>query len=498
MFLLHSTNEYANVNPHCAGLGAGRVVGDAAGLRFQGRLGAAQGAGAAAGCPVCRTRVPRATGTRRNSRRTGSARGAISRDAAMSAFALKGGVLHAEDVALPMLAQRFGTPCYVYSRAAITAAYTAFDRVFASRPHLICYAVKANSNLAVLNVLARLGAGFDIVSGGELLRVLAAGGEPGKTIFSGVGKTEDEIRLALAHGIKCFNVESGTELDRINRLAGAMARRAPISFRVNPDVDPKTHPYISTGLKETKFGVAYEDAVPLYRRAAALPHVEIVGIDFHLGSSMMDPAPAIEAAGKVFALLDALDAMGIQLRHFDVGGGLGVPHEPGEGEADLAGYARGLLQLLEGRGQTLVFEPGRYLVGNSGALLTRVEYLKPGEVKNFAVVDAAMNDLIRPALYAAYHDMLPVTPRAGAGATWQIVGPVCESADFLGHDRVLALVEGDLLAVMSAGAYGFAMSSNYNTRGRACEVMVDGALAHLIRERESAPLLFCHESILPN
>jgi len=418
----------------------------------------------------------------------------------MSAFALKGGVLHAEDVALPALAQQFGTPCYVYSRAAITAAYTAFDRAFASHPHQICYAVKANSNLAVLNVLARLGAGFDIVSGGELLRVLAAGGDPAKTIFSGVGKTEDEIRLALAHGIKCFNVESGAELDRVNRLAGAMARRAPISFRVNPDVDPRTHPYISTGLKENKFGVAYADALPLYRRAAALPHIEIVGIDFHLGSKMMDPAPAIEAAGKVLALLDALTADGITLRHFDVGGGLGIPYEPGEGEADLAGYARGLRQLLEGRTETLVFEPGRYLVGNAGVLLTRVEYLKPGEAKNFAVLDAAMNDLIRPALYAAYHEILPVTPRAGSAGTptiWQVVGPVCESADFLAHDRALALAEGDLLAVMSAGAYGFVMSSNYNTRGRACEVMVDGARAHLIRERESAPLLFCHESILP-
>jgi len=418
----------------------------------------------------------------------------------MSAFALKGGVLHAEDVALPALAQQFGTPCYVYSRAAITAAYTAFDRAFASRPHQICYAVKANSNLAVLNVFARLGAGFDIVSGGELLRVLAAGGDPAKTIFSGVGKTEDEIRLALAHGIKCFNVESGAELDRVNRLAGAMARRAPISFRVNPDVDPKTHPYISTGLKENKFGVAYADALPLYRRAAALPHIEIVGIDFHLGSKMMDPAPAIEAAGKVLALLDALSADGITLRHFDVGGGLGVPYEPGEGAADLAGYARGLLQLLEGRTETLVFEPGRYLVGNAGVLLTRVEYLKPGAAKNFAVLDAAMNDLIRPALYAAYHEILPVTPRAGSAAVptiWQMVGPVCESADFLAHDRKLALAEGDLLAVMSAGAYGFVMSSNYNTRGRACEVMVDGARAHLIRERESAPLLFCHELILP-
>jgi len=410
---------------------------------------------------------------------------------------MREGKLYAEDVPLASIAERFGTPCYLYSRAAITAAYSAFDQAFAARPHLICYAVKANSNLAVLNVLARLGAGFDIVSGGELLRVLAAGGDPAKTIFSGVGKTEAEIRLALEHRIKCFNVESGAELDRLNRLAGEAGWRAPISFRVNPDVDPKTHPYISTGLKENKFGVAYADAVPLYRRAASLPNVEITGIDFHLGSKMMDPAPAIEAAEKVFALLDTLAAEGIALRHFDVGGGLGVPYEPGESEADIAGYARGLLRLLEGRNELLVFEPGRYLVGNAGILLTRVEHLKHGEAKNFAIVDAAMNDLIRPVLYEAHHEIVPVAPRPANAQNYQIVGPICESADFLGHDRMLALEEGDLLAVMSAGAYAFAMSSNYNTRPRACEVMVDGAHAHLIRERESTPLLFCHESILP-
>jgi diaminopimelate decarboxylase len=415
----------------------------------------------------------------------------------MTPFALREGVLHAEDVPLPGIAARFGTPCYLYSRAAITAAYSAFDQAFAARPHLICYAVKANSNLAVLNVLARLGAGFDIVSGGELQRVLAAGGDPAKTIFSGVGKTEAEIRLALEHRIKCFNVESGSELDRLDRLAGEAGCRAPISFRVNPDVDPRTHPYISTGLKENKFGVAYADAVPLYRRAASMRNVEITGIDFHLGSKMMDPAPAIEAAAKVFALLDALAAEGIRLAHFDVGGGLGVPYEAGESEADLAGYARGLLRLLDGRPVLLVFEPGRYLVGNAGVLLTRVEHLKHGEAKNFAIVDAAMNDLIRPALYQAHHEILPVAPRADAALRYQIVGPICESADFLGHDRMLALREGDLLAVMSAGAYAFAMSSNYNTRPRACEVMVDGANTHLIRARESTPLLFCHESILP-
>ncbi|MEO7762568.1 MAG: diaminopimelate decarboxylase [Casimicrobiaceae bacterium] len=415
----------------------------------------------------------------------------------MTAFALRNGVMHAEDVSLADVADRFDTPCYVYSRAAITHAYAAFTQAFAARPHLICYAVKANSNLAVLNVLARLGAGFDIVSGGELLRVLAAGGDPARIIFSGVGKSEVEIRLALSHRIKCFNVESGAELDRLNRLAGAAGWRAPISFRVNPDVDPMTHPYISTGLKENKFGVAYADAVPLYRRAAMLPNIEVVGIDFHLGSKMMDPAPAIEAAEKVFALLGALAADGIVLRHFDVGGGLGVPYEPGEADADLAAYAAGLLRLLQGRPELLIFEPGRYLVGNAGVLLTRVEHLKHGEAKNFAIVDAAMNDLIRPALYEAHHQIVPVAPRSGSPACYQIVGPICESADFLGHDRTLALEEGDLLAVMSAGAYAFAMSSNYNTRPRACEVMIDGANAHLIRERETAPLLFCHEFILP-
>ncbi len=407
------------------------------------------------------------------------------------------GTLFVEDVSLSALAERFGTPCYVYSRAAITTAYRGFERAFASRPHQICYAVKANSNLAVLNVLARLGAGFDIVSGGELQRVLAAGGDPAKTIFSGVGKTADEIRLALQHRIKCFNVESAAELFQLDRLARESGQRAPISFRVNPDVDPQTHPYISTGLKENKFGIAYADAVALYRRAAALPNIEITGIDFHLGSKMMDPAPAIEAAQKVFALLDALAADGIRLRHFDVGGGLGVPYEPGEGEADLDGYARGLLELLEGRSEELIFEPGRYLVGNAGLLLCSVLYLKPGESRNFAIVDAAMNDLIRPALYSAFHEMLPVLERDGAPVTYQIVGPICESADFLGHDRALVLAEGDLLAVLSAGAYGFVMSSNYNTRPRAAEVMIDGEHAHLIRERESAPLLFCHESILP-
>ena len=416
----------------------------------------------------------------------------------MSTTTLKGGVLHIEEVPLTDVARTFGTPAYVYSRAAITASYTAFDRAFAAHPHQICYAVKANSNLAVLNVLARLGAGFDIVSGGELQRVLAAGGDPMKTIFSGVGKSESEIRLALATGIQCFNVESEAELERIDRLAGDAGKRAPISFRVNPDVDAKTHRYISTGLKENKFGVAFADALPLYRRARSLSNVDICGIDFHLGSKMMDPSPALEAAEKVSHLLDALSAEGITLEHFDVGGGLGIPYEPGEPEADLDGYARGLLELFRGRSEKLVFEPGRYLVGNAGVLLTRVEYLKPGEAKSFAVVDAAMNDLIRPALYDAHHDIVPVVPRAPAESVrWDVVGPVCESADFLARDRMLAIHEGDLLAVMSAGAYAFAMSSNYNTRGRACEVMIDGANAHVIRERETAPLLFCHESLLP-
>ena len=416
----------------------------------------------------------------------------------MSWLALRDGALNAEDVSLADIAGRFGTPSYVYSRASITASYEAFDRAFAAHPHQICYAVKANSNIGVLNVLARLGAGFDIVSGGELQRVLAAGGDPAKTIFSGVGKKEDEIRLALQHRIQCFNIESPAELARIDRLAGDAGVRAPISFRVNPDVDARTHRYISTGLKENKFGIAYDDALPLYRRAKSLANVDIHGIDFHLGSKMMDPAPALEAAEKVFSLLDGLAAEGIALRHFDVGGGLGVPYEPGEREADLAGYAAGLLKLFAERSETLVFEPGRFLVGNAGVLLTRVEYLKPGEAKNFAIVDAAMNDLIRPALYDAHHQIVPVAPRAPVESKrWEIVGPVCESADFLARDRMLALREGDLLAILSAGAYAFAMSSNYNTRGRACEVMVDGANAHVIRERETAPLLFCHESLLP-
>ena len=421
-----------------------------------------------------------------------------ARDSSANPFALRDGVLHVEDVALPAIATQFGTPCYVYSRAAIAGAYQAFTRAFAERPHLICYAVKANSNLAILNLLARLGAGFDIVSGGELQRVLAAGGDPRKTIFSGVGKSVDEIRFALATGIRCFNVDSGAELERIAQLAEAAGVRAPISFRVNPDVDPKTHPYISTGLKENKFGVAYDEAIALYRRAAALPAIEVLGIDFHLGSKMMDPAPAIEAASKVFALLDALRREGIVLSHFDVGGGLGVPYEAGEAEADLAGYARGLLDLLAGRPELLVFEPGRFLVGNAGVLLTRVEYLKHGAAKDFAIVDAAMNDLIRPVLYEAHHEIVPVRPRDEARRSYQIVGPICESADFLGHDRALALGDGDLLAVLSAGAYAFAMSSNYNSRPRACEVMVDGANVHLIRARETIPLLFCNESILPN
>ena len=417
----------------------------------------------------------------------------------MNATAIRDGILHIEDVPLDAIASRHGTPCYVYSRAAITASYQAFDRAFASHPHRICYAVKANSNIAVLNVLARLGAGFDIVSGGELQRVIAAQGDPSKVIFSGVGKTADEIRMALDARIDCFNVESAAELERIDRIAGEIGVAAPISFRVNPDIDARTHRYISTGLKENKFGIAFADALPLYVRARDLKHVDIAGIDFHLGSKMMDPAPALEAAEKVFTLLDALAREGIRLRHFDVGGGLGVPYEPGEREADLDGYAKGLLALFDGRAETLVFEPGRYLVGNAGLLLTKVEYLKPGDAKNFAIVDAAMNDLIRPALYDAHHEIVPVVPRPPAmSARWEIVGPVCESADFLARDRMLALAEGDLLAVLSAGAYGFAMSSNYNTRGRACEVMVDGAIVHVIRDRETAPLLFCNESLLPS
>lgn len=414
----------------------------------------------------------------------------------MNALSRRGGALHVEDVSLDAIASEFGTPCYVYSRAALEAAYRAYDTALAAHDHLICYAVKANANLAILNVFARMGAGFDIVSGGELARVLAAGGDPAKIVFSGVGKREEEMRAALRAGIHCFNVESESELARLDRVAGEMGLRAPVSLRVNPNVDAKTHPYISTGLKENKFGIAHDQALRVYREAAAMAHVRVIGIDCHIGSQLTEVDPFAEALDKVLELVSALEAAGILLRHIDIGGGVGIRYRD-ELPPALGDYARVLLDRLRGRRETLIVEPGRSLVGNAGWLLTRVEYLKHGEAKDFAIVDAAMNDLMRPALYDAWHDILPVLERGGESRRYAIVGPVCETGDFLGHDRDLALAEGDLLAVCSSGAYGMSMSSNYNTRPRAAEVMVDGAKPSEIRARERVDELFAQEKILP-
>ncbi|MCI0344224.1 MAG: diaminopimelate decarboxylase [Chloroflexi bacterium] len=414
----------------------------------------------------------------------------------MTPFQRRGGRLQAESVPLEDLARRFGTPCYVYSRAALEHAFRAFTAPLAGRDHLVCYALKANSNLGVLDVLARLGAGFDIVSGGELARVAAAGGDPGKVVFSGVGKSEAEIRAALAAGILCFNVESAAELARIERIAGQVSARAPISLRVNPDVDPKTHPHISTGLKENKFGIAYDEAMALYRQAASSRTLQVVGIGFHIGSQLTEVAPFVAALDRVLPLVDALAKRGITMHHLDLGGGLGIRYRD-EQPPPPADYLGAMLARLSGRTEKILLEPGRALVGNAGVLLTRVEYLKHGPDRNFAVVDAAMNDLLRPALYDAWHDIVPVAPRDAAPREYDVVGPVCESADFLGRGRSLALAEGDLLAVLSAGAYAMAMSSNYNTRPRAPEVMVDGSMAHLVRERERLPSLFASERRLP-
>ena len=414
----------------------------------------------------------------------------------MTGFAYAGGELHAEQVPLHTLADRYGTPCYVYSRAAIEGAWRAFDGAFAGVPHLVCYAMKANANLAVLDVLARLGCGFDIVSGGELARVKAAGGDPARTVFSGVGKTSDEMAAALAAGVLCFNVESAAELDRLAAVAAERGERAPVSFRVNPDVDARTHPYISTGLKENKFGVPIDEAEALYRKAAALPSIAVTGVDMHIGSQITELAPYQEAAQKVLSLVDRLAADGIALEHVDLGGGLGVRYRD-ETPVELGEYARMLAGLMHGRRETLLLEPGRRLVAEAGVLLTRVEYLKPGAAKSFAIVDAAMNDLLRPALYDAWHAIDPVRPRADAPARWEIVGPVCESADFLGRDRLLALAAGDLLAVRTAGAYAMTMSSNYNARPRACELLVDGSSVHVARRRARIDDLYALESRLP-
>ena len=414
----------------------------------------------------------------------------------MSGFAYRDGALHAEDVPLPQIAAAYGTPCYVYSRAALQSRFEEFRQALAGRNAMVCYAVKANSNLASLNLFARAGAGFDIVSGGELARVVAAGGDPARVVFSGVGKTVDEIRMALDKGIFCFNVESAAELERLSEIAGRAGKRAPIALRVNPDVDPKTHPYISTGLRHNKFGVAYTEALELYRRARRLPHLEIAGIACHIGSQLLDPAPAAEAAGKILALADRLAAEGIVLRHLDLGGGIGIRYRD-ETPPSVAEYLAPILAQLTGRREKVLFEPGRALVGNAGLLLARVEHLKHGEERNFAVIDAAMNDLMRPALYDAWHDILPVRQGSGETAEYEVVGPVCESGDFLGHGRSLAVAAGDLLAIMSAGAYGMAMSSNYNSRPRAAEIMADGDRFHLVRERERIEQLFAGERILP-
>ena len=466
-------------------------------------------------------------------------------------FSYQNKQLYVEQVPLAEIAQRFGTPCYVYSHTALTDGFRQFKNAFAGREHLICYAVKANSNLAILHLLARMGAGFDIVSGGELQRVLAAGGAAGKVVFSGVGKTAAEMRLALNAEILCFNVESEAELMRLNEVAGSMGKIAPISLRVNPDVDAKTHPYISTGLKQNKFGVAYTEALALYRKASKLPHLRVTGMDCHIGSQLTEASPFIAATEKVLALVNSLSAEGIALEHLDLGGGLGICYD-NETPPSIADYASALLSTLQGRKEKIIVEPGRVLVGNAGVLLTRVEYLKHGEEKNFAIVDAAMNDLMRPALYDAYHHIQPVccdpspqssddltshstrlsnndsqvagyakgrqstiqqagcgvdTPASGESEArgakpsererqsiiYEVVGPVCETGDFLGHARELVISQGDLLAVMSAGAYGMSMSSNYNTRPRVAEIMVSGTDVQLIRERESVQHLFAGE-----
>jgi len=403
--------------------------------------------------------------------------------------------LYAEQVPLSDIASTHGTPCYVYSRATIERHWHAFDQAFGEREHAICYAVKANSNLAILNLLARLGSGFDIVSGGELERVLQAGGDIGKTVFSGVAKSHAEIRRALELGIACFNVESLPELQRIDQIASTLGMQAPVSLRVNPDVDANTHPYISTGLKENKFGIAIEEAEDAYHQAAGLKHVQILGVDCHIGSQLTDNGPFVDAAARLLGLIERLDAAGIHLQHIDIGGGLGVRYRD-ESPPSPEAYVAEVLAALGDSRHRIIIEPGRAIVANAGVLLTRVEYIKQGMDRRFAIVDAGMNDLLRPALYSAWQDIVPLEQRSDVeGHVYDVVGPVCETGDFLGKGRSLAVAEGDLLAVRSAGAYGFSMSSNYNSRPRAAEVLVDGDRVHLIRERESVASLFSGERI---
>ena len=414
----------------------------------------------------------------------------------MKFFNLKNGEYYAENVSLKQIAQDFGTPTYVYSKQALTTTFDRFSSGFSGTDHLVCFAVKSNPSLAILNTFAKLGAGFDIVSGGELARVIAAGGDPSKVVFSGVGKTEAEMRFALASDIFCFNVESASELNRLNSVAGSMGKKAPISLRVNPNVDAKTHPYISTGLKNNKFGVAYEDALGLYQQAAKMANIAIHGVDCHIGSQLTELTPFLDALDRILVLVDQLEANGIHIQHIDAGGGIGICYSD-ETPPDFADYAKAMREKMAGRNITMVFEPGRALVGNAGVLLTKVEYLKHGESKNFAIVDAAMNDLMRPALYDAYHDIVAVkTTNATQSHVYEVVGPVCESGDFLGHDRELAIAQDDYLAVFSAGAYGMSMSSNYNTRPRAAEVMVAGDKVYEIRQRERVADLFALESIV--
>ncbi|MEC7815097.1 MAG: diaminopimelate decarboxylase [Pseudomonadota bacterium] len=415
----------------------------------------------------------------------------------MDHFNYRNGALFAEDVPVADIADRFGTPAYVYSRATLERHYRAYDDALGQHPHLVCYAVKANSNLAVLNVLARLGAGFDIVSAGELERVLRAGGDPGKVVFSGVGKQEWEMKRALEVGVRCFNVESDTELDRLNKVAGELGVKAPVSLRVNPDVDAGTHPYISTGLKENKFGIDITEAPSVYARAAALPNLDIHGVDCHIGSQLTTVAPFLDALDRVLALVDALAERGITIRHLDMGGGLGVTYDQ-EQPPQPSDYVHALVERIGRRPLEVILEPGRSIAANAGILLTRVEFLKCTEHRNFAIIDAAMNDLIRPALYSAWQAIIPVAPRAeGEEKTWDLVGPVCETGDFLGKDRRLRLQAGDLLAVRSAGAYGFVMASNYNTRNRPPELMVDGDQVYVIRRRETYEDQLALESCLP-
>jgi diaminopimelate decarboxylase len=415
----------------------------------------------------------------------------------MDYFEYRDGTLFAENISVSELAKTYGTPAYVYSRATLERHFKAFDDALSSVPHLVCYAVKANSNIGLLNVLARLGSGFDIVSGGELERVLAAGGDAGKVVFSGVGKTRAEMQRALEVGIYCFNVESEAELDVLNDVAGALNKVASISVRVNPDVDAKTHPYISTGLKDNKFGIDINDAERVYKRAAAMPNINVTGVDCHIGSQLTEVKPFVDALDRVLLLIDKLDAAGITLTHIDLGGGLGIRYRD-EQPPSPAEQSKTLVEKLAGRNLKVLIEPGRAIAGNAGILLTEVMYLKHNEHKNFAIIDAAMNDLVRPTLYGAWMDIVPVVQKPAAPKrVYDLVGPICETGDFLGKERELSLEQGDVLAVRSAGAYGFTMSSNYNTRGRAVEVMVDGEKAHVVRPRETIASLFAAESLLP-